>query len=378
MDYQSNQSQQINQEPEFQPSPPQGEPLQSHQPNPSTGSGQAKKIWLYVLIGLIIAGGAFGFYIWQKRGLFPVLPSSTVSPTPTVTPDPTATWQTYRNEELGIEFKHPSGSTVQAENAFPGLDTGEKIGISILGLQGDNALSLVAVSEDFDLGVGEGCCFFFKGPSISLDSSDTQIASELSSELGYVRIEKRVNMAGKQGIRFLRLNSYVTFWPALSTIIPINSGPYTNVLVSINLSRFFDYEDKLQAETYVDNLSYRDDPLAKDSVEIYDQILSTFRFIDQANRIESKKVEYRGDASLISPEYADYNYFSFCDNSISQCRHYLIIRSEVARLAGLRGIDVGDQVELSGDYEVLGVATGNHYFKMINNVSIRFIDRFIN
>jgi len=84
-----------NQEQTFQPSPPQGEPLQSHQSN--------KKILIYVLIGLIIAGGAFGYYIWQKGGLFPDLPTPTVA----ATPDPTADWQTYRNEQYGFEVRYP-------------------------------------------------------------------------------------------------------------------------------------------------------------------------------------------------------------------------------------------------------------------------------
>lgn len=79
--------------------PPQGEPLQAHPAD--------KKVWIYILIGLIVAGGAFGFYIWQKGGLFSALPLPTVSPTPTETPDLTAAWQTYRNEQYGFEFKYP-------------------------------------------------------------------------------------------------------------------------------------------------------------------------------------------------------------------------------------------------------------------------------
>ena len=98
MDEQYQPQQPTTPEPEFQPSPPQGETLRS-QPD--------KKLSIYVLVGLIVAGVAFEFYIWEKGGLLPALPSSTVSPTPTATPDPTADWKTYTNTQYGFEFKYP-------------------------------------------------------------------------------------------------------------------------------------------------------------------------------------------------------------------------------------------------------------------------------
>ena len=88
-----------------------------------------KNLWIYLLIGLVVAGGAFGFYIWQKGGLFPVLPLPTVSSTPTVdstsspqaTPDPTADWQTYRNDEYGFEVKYPEGWELNEPTNATGL-----------------------------------------------------------------------------------------------------------------------------------------------------------------------------------------------------------------------------------------------------------------
>lgn len=103
---QSNQFQQpqqpVNQEPNFQSFPPQEEPLQSRQSD--------KKLFIYVLIILVIAGGAFGFYVLKKGELLPILPTQSVSPIPTLTttPDPTANWKTYRNEKYGFEVQHPT------------------------------------------------------------------------------------------------------------------------------------------------------------------------------------------------------------------------------------------------------------------------------
>ena len=81
--------------------------FQSEQFQPASPSGGQpnKNLWIYLLIVLVISGGAFGFYVWQKGGFLPALPSPTVSPTST--PDPFSGWQTYRNEEYGFEFRYP-------------------------------------------------------------------------------------------------------------------------------------------------------------------------------------------------------------------------------------------------------------------------------
>jgi len=94
MDQQPNQFQPpqepINQEPEFKQSL-----IQPSQPN--------KKLWMYVLVGLIIVGGVLGFWWWQQSNT------------------KTTNWQTYRNDGYGFEVKYPNDfDFVEGEADFLG------------------------------------------------------------------------------------------------------------------------------------------------------------------------------------------------------------------------------------------------------------------
>jgi|SRR3989344_2351661 len=92
-------------QPQEQPLTPQSE-FQPGQFQPEH-KPLSKKFIITIVGVLVLAGAVYGGIWWWNK-------SEVVVPTPT--PDPTANWQTYRNEEYGFEFKYPGSFTIKEED----------------------------------------------------------------------------------------------------------------------------------------------------------------------------------------------------------------------------------------------------------------------
>ena len=69
---------------------------------------------LFLLVVIVIVGiGGILYYSWQK-GLIRITPSQEVSPTPT--PDPTTDWKTYKNAKYGYTIKYPPDYRIEIKN----------------------------------------------------------------------------------------------------------------------------------------------------------------------------------------------------------------------------------------------------------------------
>jgi len=100
--------------PQTPPAPPPHSPISSLQPVDSPSDPEKKKPKKFIFIILIIlaialgaTGGVFGYQYVQKQKLFQTQPSPTpVVQQPSPSPDPTADWETYKTDI--ISFKYPT------------------------------------------------------------------------------------------------------------------------------------------------------------------------------------------------------------------------------------------------------------------------------
>lgn len=96
-------------QPPIAPTPPQPPIL------PYTPKSQNTSLFLIGIILLLASLGSFGIFAYQNY--FTQKPLPTVSPTPpTSTPDETANWKTYTNSQAGFSIKYPADVFVYQGN----------------------------------------------------------------------------------------------------------------------------------------------------------------------------------------------------------------------------------------------------------------------
>lgn len=202
--------------------------------------------WFLVSLVLVACVGLYAISA-RSRGLwpFPALEEKVVlTPTPSSTftplPDPMASWQTYRNEEYGFEFKYPS------DWAYDYNDTTEYALYTAYFDKIDPATG----KREFSEGTG-GFGFYVIDKSandayISIRSSCQTYSSEFNAP-DPIFSYKEIVFAGKDGWEVSCNSTY--------------GGPYTVTILPITASKTLEI-----------NSGYE--------FALHNQILSTFKFIE--------------------------------------------------------------------------------------------------
>ena len=136
---------------------------------------------------------------------------------------------TYNNYKLGFSLEVESKCLVNEEKSSVNFDEGKRESF-IIKCNGRNVGSIDFTSEDYEEGVGEGCCFYYSNKSIDLSKSNNVLMNELQSF--YPKDIKRISLDEKAALRFFSKKEYVNDWVKEMIVLPFNKNGYTNVVIN--------------------------------------------------------------------------------------------------------------------------------------------------
>lgn len=142
-----------------------------------------------------------------------------------------SSWQIYENEDLGVKFKYPDEYDIQEGNELKDFDIGKKKDISVAPKKEEagTIFSIRAFSENFGIGIGEGCCFYYTDKPIDVNLPIDRIKDKLKDFRPFEI--KKIKLNGKVGIKFYSIKEYVGFWVIETYLFPINNSIYANLMV---------------------------------------------------------------------------------------------------------------------------------------------------
>jgi hypothetical protein len=95
------------------------------------GKTNLKYILIIVILAAIVSGGILGYYYLWIKDLEAKLAELELKLSPKVIEDEIANWKTYRNKEYGFEINYPPGWEVQKRDSLIGFGTEKCIWITI-------------------------------------------------------------------------------------------------------------------------------------------------------------------------------------------------------------------------------------------------------
>jgi len=93
---------------------------------------------------------------------------------------------------------------------------------------------------------------------------------------------------------------------------------------------------------------------------------------DNGDNAMGTEVEFEGTRSDWEVGVT-YYVFKTCDESIPSCTYYIVNESFDKLLPILKELNIGDEVEISGDEEDRGAAAGSAYVELTGNISITLL-----
>lgn len=268
-----------------------------------TPKQKSKLMPILLIVLILVLLGAGGVYAYKN--FFVKVPEPTTTPvsTPESTPDPTADWKTYKDPILGVEYKLPSKLILAKTSSIEVAgETGTQYcsiyegGLSVFiktvyaggGPCGGGIFTIGTVSKDYSAG-REGGFGDYTGYVEVNGKYNAIFVNTIGS--GYIPTNLVKEVTNDHGLTYLRIvgeNSPQDYGGELRNVeTPGTPGEgYMGALVNIQDDvkyRGFNIQMKVGSDS---------------DIQIFDQILSTFKFTDETSTIDTSNWKTFGNQEL--------------------------------------------------------------------------------
>lgn len=278
--------------------------------------------WIFV-VAMFFAAVAVVLIAWASMSIIADIDKTSTSianaSQNTIRPDQVAAWKTYTNEELGIELKYP---TTYETNLGINSDLKAKYSrVSVYDKERHDLFVMSFVSKYYvmpNLGVGCILPYYDQEKPINLGLSDKELEKELNKEMGScgdIIALKRIKLDSREAVRFYGISGGwgeydISEYVVVSRTTVMNqdfyniliSGPMLTGFLEKGENEFYSKDEinekaksLLTDNQYLGILSANEAAKTINQVNVFNQILSTFKFIETegqkcVNDLECKEI----------------------------------------------------------------------------------------
>lgn len=183
----------------------------------------------------------------------------------------------YLNVETGLYFEYPTAYRTRENTELEGFDEGELSSVSVYNEQDNIVLHAQATSEDYAVGVGEGCCYYFNS-TLDLSDSVENLQSAVEEQLRSIYLPQKIMIGGRQAFAFYYATSYANTVLKPAIIIPIENDIYSNIFIWG--PTVFEVEEAAydEAKTDIEAFISEDGAFEQSTLSIYHSIINSIRW----------------------------------------------------------------------------------------------------